>query len=509
MILMKNTIKIMVATLVLALTASMTTATAADAAKKKTYKTKTVTVTSGKSKTVKTSKKIKKVSISSTNKNFTVKKTGNKSFKVSGTDKGKKQTVKVTYKNKYTQKFKINTVKAKKTKKTPKSIPSYAQKIVNELKPLLADPNRGLQIVLNQWEKKLGYECEFRLMNTSVNGTTTYITLDGIMKNYTVSQKQALILNVYFTNKMTYSKADKGAYYQHRNSNTQFKKLWNGTFKGVCEDGAAMTYDICNYLGLKANYTGSNDLNHAWTCIWVTDKNGISYWHGIEAISYAYNLKASVPVKNNLTKKQVETNYYNPYRTFFKVTNKPAVNPKPVTTTTAPSVTTTQAPVQTPAPQVSQATPTPKPTPTQTTTTVIFNTPEPKPTTEPTKAPVVTQKPTTTETPAPTQTPIATAKPTVEPTQAPTETSTPQCIMIPHEEHNYTCAGCNPLNPPPVRHTNRKNPYITNIRATYKDYVVYQHVIGTEVRRFDADGNEYIDINNDGSIINELIQLAG
>ena len=472
-------------------------------AEAKTYKTKTVTVTSGKSKTVTTSKKIKKVAICSTNKNFTVKKTANRKFKVSKTDVGKTQTVKVTYTNKYTQKFKITTKKAAAKTTTTTSMPSYAQKIIDELKPLLADPDKGLQTVLAQREKKLGYECDFKLINTPVTGNTTYLTLDEIMTNYTASQKKALVLEVYFRTRMTYSAADD--YYRNRNSNTYFKKLYNGTFKGVCEDGTAMAYDICQYLGVKANYAGSDDLNHSWCGIWVTDKNGTSYWHGIYTTSYGYNLKSSVPQNNRkLTKKQVENNYYNPYQTLFNASKKQVVKTSTPKPTTAPSVTPT-----TQAPQAPAATHTPAPT--QTTTTVVFNTPKPAETEtpaatmEPTKAPVATQEPSTTETPAPTPT----VEPTVEPTPAPTETPAVQRIMIPHDEHNYTCPGCNPLNPPPVRHTSKTNPYITNVKATYKTYEVYQHVIGTEIRWFDADGNEYIDINGDGNIMTELIQLAG
>lgn len=156
--------KIMLMALMLFTTSLFITGVDAEA---KAYKAKTVKVTSGKTKTVKTKKKIKKVKIVSKNKNFTVKKTGNYKFKVSGTDRGKSQTVKVTYTNKYTQKFKIKTIKAK--KKTTKKIPSYAQKIVNELKPLLADPDKGLQTALNDWTKRLnprdGYTYEFSLGN--------------------------------------------------------------------------------------------------------------------------------------------------------------------------------------------------------------------------------------------------------------------------------------------------------------------------------------------------------
>lgn len=486
---MKNTIKIMMATLVLVLVTSMTTATAADAAKKKTYATKTVKVTSGKSKTVTTAKKIKKVAISSTNKNFTVKKTGNKKFKVSGTDKGKTQTVKVTYTNKYTQKFKIKTVKAK--KKPTKKIPSYAQKIVNELKPLLADPDKGLQTAMTWWEKpRDGYENVFTVNSFNDSKTISILYIDDIMKTYTASQKKALILELYFRTRMTYGSSND---YKSRGTNAYYKKIYNGTFKGVCADGAEAGYDICQYLGIKSKCTGSMEMDHGWCVVYVTDKNGISYWQGIYTTSYSYNLKgtASVPNSWSMTKTQFNKAVCQPNNQsqIVVLTKRIPRTPKP-STTTAPSV-TTQAPVQTPA---TQATPTPKPSPT--TTTIIFNTPEP-PEPEETKTPVATTEPT--------KAPVVTQ----EPTPTPTKTPVPQRIVIPYDEHGYTCADCNPLNPPPVRHTDNSNPYITNSKTTYKDYVVYKHVIGTEVRWFDANGNEYIDINADGSIMNELIQLAG
>lgn len=493
-------------------------------AEAKAYKAKNVKVTSGKTKTVKTKKKIKKVKIVSKNKNFTVKKTGNYKFKVSGTDKGKSQTVKVTYTNKYTQKFKIKTVKAK--KKTTKKIPSYAQKIVNELKPLLANPDKCLQTVLNDWTKRLnprdGYTYEFSLGNFryQLGQTISTLTVDDILKNYTASQKKALILEVYFRQRMSYSHADN--YWANRNSNAYFKKLYNGTFKGVCEDGAVMAYDICKYLGIKAYYTGSHEMNHAWCGIYATDKNGVSYYHGIYTTAYPYSMKASVPAKYNrgtnsganMSEAQVKKYLCSPNAaTFFtplqrRIKNPPTRKPAP---TTAPSV-TTQAPVQTPAP-------TPKPSPT--TTTVIFNTPEPPEpddtptlatTTEPTKAPVVTQGPE--KTPEPTKTPtpttpapIVTPEPTPEPTVEPTVEPTPieQRIMIPHAEHNYTCPGCNV----PYRHKDAKNPYITNGSATSGNITVYKHSTSEGIRYFDADGNEYIDINKNGNIMDELALLQG
>ncbi len=367
--------KIMLMALIL-FTASLSI-TSVDA-EAKAYKTKTLKVTSGKSKTVKTKKKIKKVKIVSKNKNFTVKKTGNKKFKVSGTDKGKKQTVKVTYKNNHTQKFKIKTVKAKETKKPPKAIPTYAQKIVNELKPLLADSDRGLLTVLADWTKRLnprdGYTYEYKLGNYryGLGGSIQSLTVDDIINNYTTSQKKALILEVYFRQRMQFSYPAKDIYAKHNNSNTEFKKLYNGTFKGVCADGAEIAYDICQYLGIKACYAGSMDINHGWCGIWVTDKNGVSYWHGIYTTAYPYSLKSSAPVSKHYKMTEAEIKKYlcSPNAaTFFNPLQK-RIKSKP---TPKPAV-TTLAPAQTPVPQ---ATPTPTPTPTQTTTTIIFNPPEP------------------------------------------------------------------------------------------------------------------------------------
>jgi hypothetical protein len=269
----------------------------------------------------------------------------------------------VTYKNKYNQKFKIKVV-----------MQSYAKKIINELKPLLANPDKGLQTVLAQrMNKRYGsrsdkYEPVLRNMDYE-GGTVSKMSLDEVMKNYTASQKKALILQIYFSDRMTYSMANGGDYTSHRKSNVQFKKLWNGTFKGVCADGAKMGYDICQYLGVKAYYAESHKyLNHAWCNIWVTDKNGVSYWHGIHTTSFAYHLKSSVPKDCDLTKAKLNKYICRPnaQTRFFAM---PKRNSKKPTSTTAPSV-STQAPIQTPATQV-----TPKPSPT--TTTVIFNTPEP------------------------------------------------------------------------------------------------------------------------------------
>ena len=288
-----KTFKIMLTALIL-FTASLSV-TSVDA-EAKAYKTKTVKVTSGKSKTVKTKKKIKKVTICSKNKNFdaTWSLGPTKKFTVFNTDYGKTQTVKVKYTNGCTQKFKIKTV-----------LPSYARKIVDELEPLLADPDKGLQTSLDDWKKQIDSEekgdstytgCEILVCNyKGLSGTKkiSEMTVDDILKNYTASQKKAFILEAYFKPRMKYG--TRCWYRFNRESNTLFKRLYQGKFEGVCEDGAAIAYDICKYLGIKAY--GPADESHAWCCVYVKDKNGKSYWHGIYTTSYSYNLKMSVPAK--------------------------------------------------------------------------------------------------------------------------------------------------------------------------------------------------------------------
>lgn len=285
--------KIMLMALMLFAASLLITSVEAEA---RAYKAKTIKVISGKSKTVKTKKKIKKVVICSKNKNFTATYiVSRKNFELFDTDYGKTQTVKIIYTNGCTQKYKIKTV-----------LPSYAQKIVNELKQLLAEPDKGLQTSLDDWKKQIELEksrddtfesCEIALFNYKGLSRTiiSKMTVDDIMKNYTASQKKALILEIYFRQRMKYGK--RCWYILKRESNRFFKLLYQGKYEGVCGDGAAIAYDICKYLGIKAYCVIS--LNHAWCCVYATDKTGESYWHGIFTTSYSYNLKASVPEKFN------------------------------------------------------------------------------------------------------------------------------------------------------------------------------------------------------------------
>lgn len=319
---MKNTVKVMLTTLTLALAMSLTAGISADA---KAYKTKKVTVTKGKSKTVKTSKKIKKVAICSTNKNFTVKKTAKKKFKVSGTDVGKTQTVKVTYTNKNTQKFKITTKKAKTTST------GYKKKVIDEVKSLIADPDKGLRKVLADWKADMTkktkvdtskYTVIAKLWREDANyNPLSYLSEDDVIKTYTPSQKKALIIETYCIARMTYSGANMGDYHYHRGSNAQFKKLYNGTFKGVCQDGAEMAEDIANAVGLTAKTVISTQIDHGWCVIKTTDKNGTTYWHGVDAytVTDSHNLKNTAPVNKNMTQAQVEKYHYTVSLSKFKL----------------------------------------------------------------------------------------------------------------------------------------------------------------------------------------------
>ena len=331
---MKNTVKVMLTTLTLALAMSLTAGITANA---KAYTAKKVTVTKGKSKTVKTSKKIKKVAICSTNKNFTVKKTAKKKFKVSGTDVGKTQTVKVTYTNGNTQKFKITT-KKKKTAST-----GYKKKVINEVKSLLADPDKGLRKVLADWKADMTkktkvdtskYTVIAKLWREDANyNPLSYLSEDDVIKTYTPSQKKALIIETYCIARMTYSNkgfAEKETYHYHRNSDKYFKLLYKGEFEGLCESGADMATDIANAVGLTAKTVISVQLDHGWCVIKATDKNGTTYWHGVDTYSVAdsHNMKNTAPANKNMTQAQVEKYHYTVSLSKFKLfRQKKAVTP--------------------------------------------------------------------------------------------------------------------------------------------------------------------------------------
>ena len=371
-----KTYKIMLATLLLTL-ALYVTGTTVDAAEKKTktYKTRTVEIMRGYCKDVKTSKRIRKVKICSKNKHFAADllytKKRNK-FEVDDSDYGKTQAVKVTYTNGWTQKIKIKTV-----------LSTYEKKILDELKPLLANPDNGLKKLIEDERKSGSKSMHFNLelVIEDINyKTVDKMSLDEIMRSYSASEKKALILERYFKKRMTYSMANRGSCSNDLYlSDKLYKKLYKGTFKGVCQDGAVMANSICELVGMKSVWISCDGIDHAWCTVYVTDKKGTSYWRGIPATSYAYSLKKSIGISvrnvgnenyasRSISKKKLKKYVCKNARTrwhisFKRKTTKESTVKNP--TIPAPTVAPTVKPTPTPVPT---------PVPTPTTTHLVFGT---------------------------------------------------------------------------------------------------------------------------------------
>lgn len=318
----------------------------AQAKTKKPYKTKTLKLVKGKKKTWYAGRQIKKVKKISKNKNFKVKIIDSRySLRFTGTDRNTKQTVKVYYKNGRTQKFNL------------KTDVNYLNKIKAELKPMLANPDAGLKKALSDWEKR---DCdnkrmtyEFKLQRTAEFENSDYESYPSyseseMYEKLTTSQKKALILEAYVHSRSHYGDPGNNDYYRHRNSNAQFKKLYNDTFKGVCADGAAMATDIGKAVGLTTKYIGSMEMDHAWCVVKAIDENGNPYWHGIYTTSYGFSLTTGLPnakSNNGYKRTAIKANLHTPsfMRIFpFKVkrnTNPTTPTPVPATPSTPSAVT--------------------------------------------------------------------------------------------------------------------------------------------------------------------------
>lgn len=319
----------------------------AQAKTKKPYKTKTLKLVKGKKKTWYAGRRIKKVKKISKNKNFTVKIIDSRySLRFTGTDRNTKQTVKVYYKNGRTQKFNL------------KTNVNYLNKIKAELKPMLANPDAGLKKALSDWKKR---DCgnkrmtyEFKLQRTAEFENSDYESYPSyseseMYEKLTTSQKKALILEAYVHSRSHYGDpGNDNDYYHHRNSNAQFKKLYNDTFKGVCADGAAMATDIGKAVGLTTKYIGSMEMDHAWCVVKAIDESGNPYWHGIYTTSYGFSLTTELPntkSNNGYKRATIKANLHTPsfMRIFpFKVkrnTNPTTPTPVPATPSTPSAVT--------------------------------------------------------------------------------------------------------------------------------------------------------------------------
>ncbi len=329
------------AALILTGSASVTT----QAKTKKPYKTKTVKIAENAKKTWYPShdvdiKKVKKIS---KNKAFSVKIVNCKdSIRISGTDRGKKQTIKIYFKNGRTQKVNLKTEV------------NYLNKIKTELKPMLAEPNSGLRTAISQWEtkleKKTNRKYTFTVFRDNVNADGNTVgndpddyTIEEAIQKMTTSQKKALVLEAYLTAHMTYNTANKGDYSYHRKTNNQYTKLYKGTFKGVCSDGARMAYDIAKSVGLTAKLIESGEMDHEWCVVKVKDTNGKTYWQGVHATSYTLNMKFNYSkTKGNetYTKKDINKWLYTPSSIYLHYSpTKNRIVPTPTTPTTPSAVT--------------------------------------------------------------------------------------------------------------------------------------------------------------------------
>lgn len=316
---MKTRKNVLVLVMALAVMVTMVPSTAEIKAKKaRTYKTKTITVVEGKDVQVKTKKKIKSVNICSKDTTFEADKLSSKKFYVGQTTYGVKQTVKVKYTNGYTQKFKIKTVPD-----------TYGQKIVNELKPLLADPDEGLKKVLADWVVRSGRDgdgsCRYiptlspvtysfnnkKCQRNRQTKSKVYITDDKISEafgGYSGSEKQAFIITAYMQARMTYDSKKKTM----KSLYNGMKSLYNGSFKGVCMPGATAAGTVCRYLGIKSKVLVSNSLNHGWCCMYVKDKNGNAYWKGIDATAFSIDMKKIPDNDWDISVKQLKKYAKNP-----------------------------------------------------------------------------------------------------------------------------------------------------------------------------------------------------
>ena len=261
-------------------------------AEAKNLKTKKITLYDRQTKTIKTPKKIASIDVDI---NIPVKKTGAKKFKVTGYPSGDfdepvcEDTIFVTYTNGDKQTYKVLV------------IDRYAEKIVNELKPLLADPDNGIRMLAEKYypgdkvmEDGTVYKRQLirRLKKNDGKGVDAVgyyakQTLDEMLSSMTVSQKEAAILQLFFTHYMTYNYGD------YMPGTGTYECIYKGTFKGVCGESACMVYGLCKMLGYDARLMSSvtAGMAHQWACVAAVDADGKKYWEGIDGSSYACNVK--------------------------------------------------------------------------------------------------------------------------------------------------------------------------------------------------------------------------
>lgn len=183
---------------------------------------------------------------------------------------------------------------------------------------MLADPDKGLRTAISQWEteleKKNNKKYTFSVYRANLNASRTPdgedlndYTIDEAIQKMTTSEKKALVLEAYLRWCMTYDRMNYD-YLCESDINNSLKRLYNGTFRGVCSDGAKMGRYVAKAVGFNTNCVSSGEMNYEWCVVKVTNSSGKSYWKGIYTTSDAWSMKSNYPKNkdyNEFTKRDI------------------------------------------------------------------------------------------------------------------------------------------------------------------------------------------------------------
>lgn len=139
--------------------------------------------------------------------------------------------------------------------------------------------------------------------NYVMNQYSSYFDVAKINKD----AQKALVVADYASKHMTYG-------FDYTNSDdtkglSDYRRIYENTYIGVCQDSAYALIDICKALGYKTKFfmcraggraplvVGDKtvDVGHAWMCIAAVDIDGTKYWQSIEGTAYAYTLTWDSP----------------------------------------------------------------------------------------------------------------------------------------------------------------------------------------------------------------------
>ena len=144
----------------------------------------------------------------------------------------------------------------------------YLDKILDELRPILATEES-----VDNWYYKLRY--------TDKTNGYKYTHFRNCKQSLT--WRKIKVVGLWFSMHSSYS----------GNKNTSYKALYEGNFRGVCEDGAGYVANILRELGFNAIFVIQVAQNHSWC---VCD-NG-DYWQDVDNTSCGYNISYRKLPKN-------------------------------------------------------------------------------------------------------------------------------------------------------------------------------------------------------------------